>query len=289
VDDTIDTTDNTIQDIYKLLSNKTLDAKSIYLEHKVDERYRSNVQKMIPLLKAEHDTTQRKLEGITQELHYLNADNLKSSAYSYCDDFTSALRDAIQGSIIAPSSEFGQSLEKEHTLLGSFHDAPNCHMAIPSSSYHTFLHHEVGQTQHRLYGGSAYHRVIREFDFASRCLRLPLITPDEIANAAGMGENHDGVDLLRAACIISLDKAKLTFDPLVVALNTRLKHVMVQLFPVVDYIVANKYEQRKKNSYSNASSESRMDITHSPLFKQWIESIFMKFVDQCSDSVSITS
>jgi len=254
-----------------------------YLEHKVDERYRSNVQRMIPLLKAEHDTTKRKLEGVTQELHFLNQDNLKSSAYSYCDDFTSALRDAIQGSIVAPSSEFGQSLDKEHTLLGSFHDAPNCHMAIPSSSYHQFLHHEVGQIQHRLYGGSAYHRVIREFDFASRCLRLPAITPDEIANAAGMGENHDGVDLLRASCIISLDKAKLTFDPLVVALNSRLKHVMVQLFPVVDYIVGHKYDQRKKNSYTDNNSPG-MDISHSPLFKQWIHDVFNKFVHQCSDS-----
>lgn len=73
-----------------------------YLEHKVDERYRSSVQRMIPLLKAEHDTVNRKLEGVTQELHFLNQDNLKSSAYSYCDDFTSALRDAIQGSIVAP-------------------------------------------------------------------------------------------------------------------------------------------------------------------------------------------
>jgi len=265
-------------DRHDLLSRVGMNKLREYLEQKVDERYRSNVQKMIPLLKAEHDTTLKKLEGVTQELHFLNQDNLKCSAYSYCDDFTSALRDAIQGSIVAPSNEFGQSLDKEHTLLGSFHDAPNCHMAIPSSLYCQLLHNEVGQTQHRLYGGSAYHRVIREFDFASRCLRLPAITPDEIANAAGMGEHHDGVDLLRAACIISLTKAKLTFDPLVLALNSRLKHVMVQLFPVVDYVVGYKYEQRSNNS------KDGMDISHSPLFKQWIHDVFNKFVNQCSDS-----
>jgi len=66
-------------------------------------------------------------------------------------------------------------------------------------------------------------------------------------------------------------------------LNSRLKHVMVQLFPVVDYIVGHKYEQRKKNSYSDNNSAG-MDISHSPLFKQWIHDVFNKFVHQCSDS-----
>jgi hypothetical protein len=46
------------------------------------------------------------------------------------------------------------------------------------------------------------------------------ITEDEIANAAGIGETHDGNNFLRAACVIALEDRP--FDPLPLLVAFRL-------------------------------------------------------------------
>ena len=73
---------------------------------------------------------------------------------------------------------------------------------------------EVGNGSHRLFGGAQYHRVLREFAFAIKHMGSPEITEDEIANAAGISDMHDGVNFMRAACVIAVEKARLSFDPL---------------------------------------------------------------------------
>lgn len=49
-------------------------------------------------------------------------------------------------------------------------------------------------------------RAIREFCLAVRMMKTPTITEDEIANAAGVGDMHDGVNFMRAACVIAVEK-----------------------------------------------------------------------------------
>ena len=154
---------------------------------------------------------------------------------------------------------------------------------------------EVGNKEHRLYGGSQYHRTLREFHLASKCLRLPTITEDEIANAAGVGEIHDGVNFLHAACVIALEKARLSFEPLLEALRVRVTHAMDRLCPVTEYMLQETGE-RAKISASQCRQEGRdlsakcaADISHNPQFRQLIRSIFERFVIQCSQTVSVVS
>ena len=98
---------------------------------------------------------------------------------------------------------------------------------------------------HRLYGGSQYHRALREFSLATKCLRLPTITEDEVANAAGVGDTHDGVNFLRAACVIAVEKARTSFDPLLDSLKLRTNHIMDNLFPVAEYMLRQKMERQR--------------------------------------------
>ena len=48
-------------------------------------------------------------------------------------------------------------------------------------------------------------------------------TEEKIANAAGIGigETRDGVNFLRAACVIALEEAQMSFDPLFDAFRLR--------------------------------------------------------------------
>jgi len=153
--------------------------------------------------------------------------------------------------------------------------------------------------EHRLYGGAQYHRAMREFNLATKCLRLPTITEDEIANAAGVGDTHDGVNFLRASCVIALEKARTTFDPLLESLRLRLTHVMSKVCPVSEYMLVQKKE-RATSAYGFLSGKSaRMenigregsstDITQNPQFRQLVRTIHDRFVQQCSDAVSIRS
>eukprot|EP00574_Skeletonema_japonicum_P008543 CAMPEP_0201725034 /NCGR_PEP_ID=MMETSP0593-20130828/8561_1 /ASSEMBLY_ACC=CAM_ASM_000672 /TAXON_ID=267983 /ORGANISM="Skeletonema japonicum, Strain CCMP2506" /LENGTH=933 /DNA_ID=CAMNT_0048216349 /DNA_START=199 /DNA_END=3000 /DNA_ORIENTATION=+ len=263
-----------------------------FLERRVDECYRRNVAKIVPLLKAEYISAERRLKACQKELDAISLERLKDNADAFCDDFCKALKDTIQGSIIAPASSYGETLEQENLAAGSFADIQGCPMSVSERTWDHLLQAEVGNTQHRLYGGSQYHRALREFNLATRCLRLPTITEDEIANAAGIGETHDGVNFLRAACVIALEKAQMSFDPLLDAFRLRIGHIMGRLCPVSEYMIRQKHE-RKAASYQYLrdgppSSEGfSTDITHNPQFRQLIRTLFDQFVQECSDNTMI--
>jgi len=171
-------------------------------------------------------------------------------------------------------------------------------MAVSDRTWDRLVDTEVGGRDHRLYGGSQYHRTIREFQLASKCLRLATLQEDEIVNAAGLGETHDGVNYLHAACTIAVEKARNSFDPMLQALQMRMKHVMGRLCPVAEYMLRENRERAKRNTFmqnegsngdtgsiSSGAVEDTMDISQNPQFKTLIRNIFEKFVDKCSASV----
>eukprot|EP00591_Stephanopyxis_turris_P010410 CAMPEP_0195525514 /NCGR_PEP_ID=MMETSP0794_2-20130614/25993_1 /TAXON_ID=515487 /ORGANISM="Stephanopyxis turris, Strain CCMP 815" /LENGTH=1001 /DNA_ID=CAMNT_0040655993 /DNA_START=127 /DNA_END=3133 /DNA_ORIENTATION=- len=269
-----------------------------FLERRVDETYRRNVAKIVPLLQAEHAKATKRLKACERELDALSVERLKEGTDKFCDSFCAALKEAVQGSIVAPPSLFGETLQQESLAAGSFNDIQSCPMAISSRTWDRIIHTEVGNCEHRLYGGSQYHRALREFSLATRCLRLPTITEDEIANACGVGDTHDGVNFLRASCIIALEKARTSFDPMLDALKNRAMHVMGRLCPVSEYMLRQKQE-RSYNSLayyysSNPGDEvisggdnmssSASDVTGNPLFRQMVRTIFEKFVENCAES-----
>jgi len=263
-----------------------------FLERRVDECYRRNVAKIVPILQAERSACERRLQACELELDALSIEKLKEGANTFCDEFCAALKDAIQGTVVAPPSMFGETLEQENVIAGSFQNVQGCPTAVTDRTWERLLGTEVGNQNHRLYGGAQYHRVMREFNLASRCLRLPTITEDEIANAAGMGDTHDGVNFLRAACVISLEKARTTFDPLLESLRIRMTHVMAKVCPISEYMILQKRE-RAASSYSSGrmrrmnddtDSKSATNIAQNAQFRQLVRTIYDQFVQQCSEA-----
>lgn len=99
-----------------------------FLEQRVDECYRKNVNKIIPMLQAECAAAERRLKAVDQELAALSVDRLKEGADAFCDDFCANLRKAISGSITAPASIFGETLDQEASAAGSFHSKYAFHL-----------------------------------------------------------------------------------------------------------------------------------------------------------------
>lgn len=105
----------------ELLPRVGLSRLRAFLEQKVDECYRKNVAKIVPLLQAEHAAASKRLGACQRELDALSIDKLKASADAFCDDFCAAIKDSIAGSVAAPANIFGESLEQESLAAGSFH------------------------------------------------------------------------------------------------------------------------------------------------------------------------
>lgn len=174
-------------------------------------------------------------------------------------------------------------------------------MSVSDRTWDRLVETEVGHNEHRLYGGSQYHRTLREFNLATKCLRLPTISEDEIANAAGVGTSHDGVNFLHAACVIALEKARVSFEPLLEALRVRVTHVMERLCPVAEYMLRENEEREKasSSSYNFVDDESEngsrgsfnraTDVSQNPQFRQLVRRIFEKFVQKCSNSVRFSA
>ena len=91
-----------------------------FLERRVDECYRRNVAKIVPMLQAEYESCKRRLDACEQELEAISIDRLKQGADAFCDEFCAALKETIQGSVIAPPSVFGETLEQESGVAGTF-------------------------------------------------------------------------------------------------------------------------------------------------------------------------
>jgi GTPase SAR1 family protein len=92
-----------------------------FLEQRVDESYRKNVAKIIPMLQSEFVAAERRLRACEKELEALSIDRLKAGADAFCDEFCSNLKKAIHGSITAPANIFGETLTQEAAAAGSFH------------------------------------------------------------------------------------------------------------------------------------------------------------------------
>lgn len=94
----------------------------------------------------------------------------------------------------APPSFYGESLEDERLGGGSFCNL-HAHGGQPlntpdEATWGRLVEKEVGHAKAKLYGGSQYHRALREFSLAVTHMTAPDVTSDEIANAAGMNDVH---------------------------------------------------------------------------------------------------
>ena len=239
-----------------------------FLESRVEDCYRRNVAKIVPMLQSELRHAEAKLEAVEVELTALSLDRLKQGANVYRERFSKELADIIHGSVKVSPEDWGETLSSEQLAGGSFLESEQ----LQSETWQRLIDFEVGNGRHKLFGGAQYHRAIREFAVAVRHMSTSTVSENEIANAAGMGDVHDGVNFMRAACVIAVEKAQSSFEPMLEALRYRTVHIMRRLFPIV--------EEMMRKSGSPLPAE-----THTRPFQEMIRKIYEKFVrlqiDEC--------
>ncbi|XWS39690.1 hypothetical protein CRYUN_Cryun18bG0076500 [Craigia yunnanensis] len=199
----------------------------LFLEELLQKRYMDSVPLIIPLLKKEYRSTTRKLTEINKELSTLDEVKLREKGRAFNDLFITKLSLLLKGTVVAPPDKFGETLVDERNNGGPFVGADGLqlpHKLIPNSGM-------------RLYGGAQYHRAMAEFRFIVGGIKCPPITREEIVNACGVEDIHDGTNYSRTACVIAVSKARDTFEPFLHQLGCRLLHILKRLLPISIYLL----------------------------------------------------
>ncbi|GAY63824.1 hypothetical protein CUMW_228800 [Citrus unshiu] len=195
-------------------------------------RYMDSVPMIIPLLEKEYCSTTRKLNEINKELSTLDEVKLKEKGRVFHDLFLTKLSLLLKGTVVAPPDKFGETLQNERINGGAFVGTDGLQ----------FPHKLIPNAGMRLYGGAQYHRAMAEFRFMVGGIKCPPITREEIVNACGVEDIHDGTNYSRTACVIAVAKARDTFEPFLHQLGCRLLHILKRLLPISIYLLQKEGE-----------------------------------------------
>ncbi|KAL0422345.1 UNVERIFIED_CONTAM: Dynamin-like protein ARC5 [Sesamum latifolium] len=199
----------------------------LFLEELLQKRYMDSVPLIIPLLEKEHRSATRKLNEINQELSTLDEVKLKEKGRAFHDLFLTKLSLLLKGTVVAPPDKFGETLQDERVNGGAF-------IGTDGLQFPQKLIPNAGM---RLYGGAQYHRAMAEFRFVVGGIKCPPITREEIVNACGVEDIHDGTNYSRTACVIAVAKARDTFEPFLHQLGGRLLHILKRLLPISVFLL----------------------------------------------------
>ncbi|KAG0470966.1 hypothetical protein HPP92_015512 [Vanilla planifolia] len=198
-----------------------------FLEELLRRRYLENVPLIIPVLEKEYRSATIKMRETIQELCNLDNVKLREKGRSFHDSFLIKLSLLLKGTVVAPPDKFGETLQDERINGGAF-------IGIDGLQYPPKIMPNAGM---RLYGGAQYHRAMAEFRLAVGGVKCPPISREEIVNACGVEDIHDGTNYSRTACVIAVSKARDTFEPFLHQLGQRILYILKRLLPISVYLL----------------------------------------------------
>jgi len=227
----------------------------LFLEQLLQRKYLEHVPIIVPNLEREDRLVRQKLMDTKAELENLRSDKLREMGRRVLESFISKFVELLKGSIVPPAQRFGESLKDEHITGGAF-VAPDGR-TIPSYKH-------VENSDRRLYGIAQFNRLMAELRHVMSLNRCSDITREEILNACGIDDTHDGVNYTRVACVVATAKARDAVEPYVHQLGFRASHIAKRMLEIV-------YFMMKRDGIS-LSGHGR--------FLQRLEKVFLNFVEK---------
>ena len=200
-----------------------------FLEHLLQRRYLENVPTIVPVLEREYRNASQRLEDTQGELNDLEPEKLKERGRVFREAFISKLGLLLRGTVAAPPERFGETLTDEHIRGGAFIGPDGSPVQVEAA--------HLPNAHMRLFGGAQYHRAMAEFHAGIGGITCPDISREEIVNACGIDDFHDGVNYTRTACVIAVAKARDMFEPFLHQLGYRLAHVLRRMLPIAMHLL----------------------------------------------------
>jgi hypothetical protein len=120
---------------------------------------------------------------------------LQEKGRIFRESFLSKLALLLRGTVAAPPERFGETLADEHIRGGAF---------VGPDNKPVMVNEQLPNAHMRLFGGAQYHRAMAEFRAGIGTISCPDISREEIVNACGIDDFHDGVNYTRTACVIAV-------------------------------------------------------------------------------------
>ena len=157
-----------------------------------------------------------------------NMSGVQDKGRVFVESFITKLSMLMKGTTAAPAERFGETLTDEHIRGGAF--------VAQNEGKPAIVTEDLTNANMRLYGGAQYNRAMTEFRNVVGRARCPDIDREEIINACGVDDFHDGANVIRTACVIGMAKARDTFEPFLSQLGYRLAHILRRMLPISMYL-----------------------------------------------------
>eukprot|EP01111_Echinosteliopsis_oligospora_P010549 TRINITY_DN3309_c0_g1_i2.p1 TRINITY_DN3309_c0_g1~~TRINITY_DN3309_c0_g1_i2.p1 ORF type:complete len:709 (-),score=188.36 TRINITY_DN3309_c0_g1_i2:77-2203(-) len=289
---------------YELLEqlqyNKSLE-KQIGLSHSrlalLDltwRRHQDAVPEVLKRLRAFSKNSKDHLEKVRSQLASMDASKLRTLASNYTTEFLQSIEKLIDGNLEGNPSVNGQTLyeEKQHEDSGEWVDYDNYPIKVDADQWN------IQYWESKLYGGSQFERLLREFKAVAEHTVLPPVTIHDIATSAGPNRLTTSSNYAWTASDIAQKKLQAALLPLVDQLFRRAVYILKRLVDIVDKMIENKRKNalRRAGSTSVSSPSTRnnamnrskdptsINIEDYPYFTHSVKEMYFKFVDQTANT-----
>ena len=252
-----------------------------FLEELLQRRYLESVPTIVPVLEHEYRSASHKLNETLAELNCLDTARLKERGREFRERFISKMNTLLRGTNEASAEQFGETLADEHVRGGHFGGdlgSEGVRYAQKALDKHQS---SIPNSKMRLFGGAQYNRALSEFRQVCGGLQCPPIRREDIANACGVEDIHDGVNYVRTACVIAVAKAKEVFEPFLFHLGYRLAHIMRRVLPIVMNLL------RKDGLYMTGHDAFMKKIAST--YYQYIEETELSCREKCQQDLGSTT
>jgi len=192
------------------------------------------------------------LKKVKAQLEGLNAVKLRSIASDYVVSFLQAIDKLLAGTSEGNPAVNGQTIEeeKQHMGDGEWMDSHNRIIRVEPEDW------GIPYWDSRLYGGQQFERLLAEFKAVSDHQKLPEVTMDDIATAAGINKLNNIPNYAWAACDLAQQYSREELAPLIDQAVKRATHTLRRLPDIVDRMLEARRRGRLEGGWMPAAGST---------------------------------
>ncbi|KAL6077942.1 Dynamin like protein [Balamuthia mandrillaris] len=249
-----------------------------YLLNLTWKKYQDAIPQILKRLRANKVDTQLRLAQVQAQLQGLNSVKLRSIASNYVIDFLQAVDKLLAGTSEGNPAVNGQTLEEEKAQSGDgdWLDSNKKTIRLDPEEWN------IPYWDSKLYGGQQFERLLAEFKAVADHQKLPDISMDDIATAAGINKLNNIPNYAWAASDLAQQKAREELVPLIEQTCRRAVYVLLRLTDIVEKIVDSRRNAKWQTGSHDPTSVDVNDIDMYPFFTYHVKDLYNKFVELCS-------
>eukprot|EP01090_Pellita_catalonica_P011899 TRINITY_DN2465_c0_g2_i2.p1 TRINITY_DN2465_c0_g2~~TRINITY_DN2465_c0_g2_i2.p1 ORF type:complete len:784 (-),score=142.81 TRINITY_DN2465_c0_g2_i2:1639-3990(-) len=246
------------------------------LLHMTWKQYQDDIPQILKKLRSNKTNFQHQLRKVQEQLKNLGGSKLRSIASNYVVDFLQVVDSLLAGTSEGNPAVNGQTLEEEKAQSGDgdWVDSHNKVLKFDPEDW------GIPYWESKLYGGQQFERLLAEFKAVADHMKLPEVSMDDVATAAGINKLNNIPNYAWAASDLAQQKSQEEMVPLIEQTISRAVYIIKRLANVTDKIL----EARRKTKWESKITIDVNDIEMYPFFTYHVKDLFNKFIEETAKS-----